>query len=423
MEFEIKGLEPEAKESLEKALNTLSEDIQKEVKEALKNYAGQEAVKSIQNVLKEKDGKSEVIASMQKQLDELDIEIQKVEKTKTVEKEGQSLEKAMRQLLVSDEFKEALKEGFPKGKNMFSVKADTSDITGTVNMTRQNLTVKFDPERALAFMPFLNTGVVGNDRNRVLWVEGSYTSNVGYVSEGTGQATADTGAAVEKSRAMAKISAKLPLTAELLEDADYIASAFRMKMQEKAMLFVDGELYDGDGDDSTQPNHIYGIQGHATAFDATAAGIAGTVQDANIGDLVDAVILQAEKAEQRGLNRVWMNPSDFFKLRTAKDADGNRIFVKDINGNYTIAGLQVTRTSRVAANTMLVADTSKIQLWWKRNPEVKFSQMNSTDFVDDKYTAVMFLRNQLVIEGPDTDAVIYVSDIDAAITAIEEVTA
>jgi HK97 family phage major capsid protein len=423
MEFEIKGLEPEAKESLEKAFNTLSEEIQTEVKEALKNYAGQEAVKSIQNVLKEKDGKSEVIASMQKQLDELDIEIQKVEKTKTVEKEGQSLEIAMRQLLVSDEFKEALKEGFPKGKNMFSVKADTSDITGTVNMTRQNLTVKFDPERALAFMPFLNTGVVGNDRNRVLWVEGSYTSNVGYVSEGTGQATADTGAAVEKSRAMAKISAKLPLTAELLEDADYIASAFRMKMQEKAMLFVDGELYDGDGDDSTQPNHIYGIQGHATAFDATAAGIAGTVQDANIGDLVDAVILQAEKAEQRGLNRIWMNPSDFFKLRTAKDADGNRIFVKDINGNYTIAGLQVTRTSRVAANTMLVADTSKIQLWWKRNPEVKFSQMNSTDFVDDKYTAVMFLRNQLVIEGPDTDAVIYVSDIDAAITAIEEVTA
>lgn len=423
MEFEIKGLEPEAKESLEKAFNTLSEEIQTEVKEVLKNYAGQEAVKAISDILKEKDGKSEVIASMQKQLDDLDIEIQKVEKRKAVEKEGQTLEKAMKELLVSDEFKEALKEGFPKGKNMFSVKADTSDITGTVNLTRQNLTVKFDPERALAFMPFLNTGVVGNDRNRVLWVEGSYTSNVGYVSEGTGQATADSGAAVEKSRAMAKISAKLPLTAELLEDADYIASAFRMKMQEKAMLFVDGELYDGDGDDSTAPNHIYGIQGHATAFNATTAGIAGTVQDANIGDLVDAVVLQAEKAEQRGLNRVWMNPSDFFKLRTAKDADGNRIFVKDINGNYTIAGLQVVRTSKVTANTMLVADTSKIQLWWKRNPEVKFSQMNSTDFVDDKYTAVMFLRNQLVIEGTDTDAVIYVSDIDAAITAIEEVTA
>jgi len=189
------------------------------------------------------------------------------------------------------------------------------------------------------------------------------------------------------------------------------------------MLFVDGELYDGDGDDSSNPNHIYGIQGHATAFSAATAGATDTVEKANIGDLVDAVVLQAEKAEQRGLNRIWMNPSDFFKLRTVKDEDGNRIFVKDINGNYTIAGLQVTRTSKVTAGTMLAADTSKIQLWWKRNPEVKFSQMNSTDFVDDKYTAVMFLRTQLVIEGTDTDAVIYVSDIDAAIEAINKTVA
>jgi len=423
MEFEIKGLEPEAADSLQKALGQLSEEIQTEVQEALKKYAGLEAVNAIQDILKEKDGKSETIQTMQKQLNDLDLEIQKQAKVKMVEEEGQTLEKAMRGLMVSDEFKTALKEGFPKGKQVFQVKADTDDITGTVNMTRQNLTVKFDPERALAFMPFVNTGVVGNNRNRVLWVEGTYTSNVGYVSEGTGQATADAGTAAEKTRAMAKISAKLPLTAELLEDADYIASAFRMKMQEKAMLFVDGELYDGDGDDSSNPNHIYGIQGHATAFSAATAGATDTVEKANIGDLVDAVVLQAEKAEQRGLNRIWMNPSDFFKLRTVKDEDGNRIFVKDINGNYTIAGLQVTRTSKVTAGTMLAADTSKIQLWWKRNPEVKFSQMNSTDFVDDKYTAVMFLRTQLVIEGTDTDAVIYVSDIDAAIEAINKIVA
>jgi len=61
----------------------------------------------------------------------------------------------------------------------------------------------------------------------------------------------------------------------------------------------------------------------------------------------------------------------------------------------------------------------KIQLWWKRNVEVKFSQMNGTDFVDDKYTAVLFLRNQIVVEGPDKTALIYCSDIDAAIAALE----
>lgn len=376
-----------------------------------------EKVKALESKIADLESKS---AEAQKQLDAQNIALQKAQKVTGDKDEVVSLEKAMRELLESDEFKKAKADKFAKN-NTFTVKADTSNITGTVNMTMQNLTVGFAPERQLAFIPGLSTGFVGQDKNRVLWVEGSYTSNAGYVGEGTGQATADAGTAVEKSRAMAKISAKLPLTAELLEDAEYIASAFRMKMQEKALLFTDGEVYDGDGNDSTQPNHIYGIKGHATAFDATVVPAASKVDLANIGDLVDAVILQAELAEQRGLNTLWINPKDFFRFKTAKDAMGQYLFVKDVNGNYTINGLRVVRTSRVPANQMTVADSSKIQLWWKRNPEIKFSQMNSTDFVDDKYTAVMFLRNQVVVEGPDKTAVIHVSDIDAAIAAITKV--
>jgi HK97 family phage major capsid protein len=376
-----------------------------------------EKVKALESKIADLESKS---AEAQKQLDAQNIALQKAQKVTGDKDEVVSLEKAMRELLESDEFKKAKADKFAKN-NTFTVKADTSNITGTVNMTMQNLTVGFAPERQLAFIPGLSTGFVGQDKNRVLWVEGSYTSNAGYVGEGTGQATADAGTAVEKSRAMAKISAKLPLTAELLEDAEYIASAFRMKMQEKALLFTDGEVYDGDGNDSTQPNHIYGIKGHATAFDATVVPAASKVDLANIGDLVDAVILQAEVAEQRGLNTLWINPKDFFRFKTAKDAMGQYLFVKDVNGNYTINGLRVVRTSRVPANQMTVADSSKIQLWWKRNPEIKFSQMNSTDFVDDKYTAVMFLRNQVVVEGPDKTAVIHVSDIDAAIAAITKV--
>jgi HK97 family phage major capsid protein len=353
---------------------------------------------------------------MQRQLDDQNMMIQKAEKTAFKEEAIQSLEKGMRDLLDSKEFKEAKAAGF-KGGNVFQIKADTSNITGTVNLTAQKLAVKFNPERALAFIPYLNVGVVGADKNRVLWVEGAYTSNVGYVGEGTGQANADTATATEKTRQMAKISAKLPLTAELLEDADYIASAFRMKMQEKAMLFVDNEVYGGDGSDGVNPNHIYGIKGHATAFNA--AVVTTKVANANIADLIDAVILQAAVAEQRGLNVIWINPKDWFAFKKVKDTDGQYIFVKDVNGNYTINGINVVVSNAVTANTLTMADTNKIQLWWKRNPEVKFSQMNGTDFVDDTYTAVMFLRNQLVVETPDKTAVVHVADITAAITAIK----
>ncbi len=422
MEFEIKGLEKEAAESLQKALGELTEDMQKEVKSILEGYAGKEAVEELKSLI-EKQDTSKQVEELKSQLNELDIELQKAQKAFAPEsKEAKTLEEGLKNLMASEEFKAAKKSGFRDG-NTFEIKADTGDITGTVNMTRQNLAVKFDPERALAFLPYLNTGTLGQNQNEILWMEGTYTSNVGYVSEGTGQATGDAGTATEKTRKMSKISAKLLLTAEMLEDASYIASAFRMKMQEKYMLWLDGEVYAGDGSDGVNPQHIYGIQGHATAFDAATSGSAGTVADANIGDLVDGMLLQARQAEQNGINRIWMNPLDFFKLRTAKDKDGSRIFIKDVNGNYTIEGLPITTTSKVAANTMLAADTSKVQLWWKRNPEVKFTQVVGTDMEDDVYRVIMFMRNQLVVEGPDKTALIYVSDIKAAIEAIESASA
>lgn len=420
--FILAGFTDEQSKSFGEWMEKQSDAIQLKVKSLIEAAKDGELLTELKTMIqgdgKESKGLAALIPIMQKQLDDQNIEIQKSRMQKNDE-EAVSLEKSIRQLFDSKEFKDAKATGF-KTKSMFQVKAATSDITGTINMTQQRLQVKFNPERALAFMPYLNVGVIGNDKNRVLWVEGAYTSNVGYVGEGTGQANADTGTATEKTRAMCKISAKLPLTAELLEDAEYVASAFRMKMQEKAMLFTDLECYAGDGSDGVNPNHIYGIKGHATAYSAATTGTTGAngVVDANIGDLIDDMILQGELSEQRGMNVLWMNPKDFGKFKRAKDLNGQYLFVKDVNGQYSISGLNVVKSTAVTVNTMTIADSAKIQLWWKRNLEVKFSQMNGTDFVDDTYTAVLFLRNQVVVEGPDKTALIHVADINAAIAAI-----
>ncbi|MDP3445803.1 MAG: phage major capsid protein, partial [Ignavibacteria bacterium] len=342
------------KKELEDALKTHGKEIQAKQAELQKaNEAKlEEKAAELQKSIDEMKSAKEV---MQKQLDDQNLAIQKAAMTKSNDEEV-SLEKSIKQLFESKEFKDAKAGGF-KAKSMFQIKAATTDITGTINMTNQRLQVKFNPERALAFMPYLNVGVIGNDKNRVLWVEGAYTSNVGYVGEGTGRANADTGTAAEKTRAMCKISAKLPLTAELLEDADYVASAFRMKMQEKAMLFTDLECYAGDGSDGVNPNHIYGIKGHATAYSAAVTGTnaANGVVNANIGDLIDDMILQAELSEQRGMNVLWMNPKDFGKFKRAKDNQGQYLFVKDVNGQYSISGLNVVKSTAVTANTMTIA--------------------------------------------------------------------
>ncbi len=150
--------------------------------------------------------------------------------------------------------------------------------------------------------------------NQALLCKG-YTSNVGYVGEGVAIGTADVGTATEKGREMAKFSAKLPLTAEMLEDFNYIASQFRLELQENAMLFEDAEVYGGDGSDGVNPKHIYGIVGHGTTFNATTAGVALSVAVPNIGDVVDSGLLQAKKSHYNGANILWINPSDFFKWK------------------------------------------------------------------------------------------------------------
>jgi len=68
---------------------------------------------------------------------------------------------------------------------------------------------------------------------------------------------------------------------------------------------------------------------------------------------------------------------------------------------------------------MLVADTTKLQYWSKRQPEIKFSQMNGTDFIDDAWTAVFFVRSQVVVETADKKSLIFVDDITAAIATLD----
>lgn len=325
---------------------------------------------------------------------------------------------ALKAMTESEDFINAKKSGFTAGKRTFELKVNTGNITGTVGRSQIDPRINILPNRQLAFLPYGTQINLEQDRSRILWTEAAYTSNVGYVGEGTAQATADTATAAEKGRNMAKISAKLILTAEMLEDVSLLEAEFRNQLQEKALVYADGQMYNGDGSDGGEPNHIYGLLGHATEFTLANSGQAlnSTVANANIGDLIDAIVTQAEIANETGLNRVWMNPADFYKLRTAKTTTGERIFVQDVNGVYRIAGMEVVRTNAVTANTLLVADDTKYNIYMKRALEVKFGQANGTDFEKDQYTAVAFARMQLVVREHDKPAVIKVSNVATALT-------
>jgi len=50
------------------------------------------------------------------------------------------------------------------------------------------------------------------------------------------------------------------------------------------------------------------------------------------------------------------------------------------------------------------------------------TQMDGTDISEDKWKAILFWRGQTLVETPQIVGNIYVSDIDAALAAIETVT-
>ena len=294
---------------------------------------------------------------------------------------------------------------------------DTSGYSGTVSRTQEVSPVRMPNLRPLAFIPYIGGGQVTGGKSILLWTPASYTSNAGYAGEGSNSITENAGAATEKTRLMAKISAKQYLTSETFEDLPQFAQRLQEQMNSNSMLFLDSEIFGGNGaDGGAYTQHIYGIKTQGmTAFNTSAAI---PVQKANVSDLVDACATQAEIAFHT-VDTVWMHPSLANKLRRTKDSLGQYLINKLVTGEEVMGGLKVIRTVAIGVNELLVANARAIQLWIKRNMTLRIGQFSQTDIENDRYTAILFTRAQCLVEDEDKKAVIFVSDVTAALAAID----
>jgi HK97 family phage major capsid protein len=294
----------------------------------------------------------------------------------------------------------------------------TTAQTGTIGRTDMVTLPRFANERPLAFLPSMRVSPISSGKSIIGWTTGAYTSYCGYLGENSANATNDAATALEKTRGLAKISAIKIITTELEEDLPELARAMEMKMIEQAQIFLDNEIYTGDGnpDTNANPTHIYGLQRHATAFSVTP--FIGTITAvANASDLADAMNTQAVKVHHK-ITKVWMNPDDVYKLRRTKDTTGQYIINQLITGELVLNGITVVPTTAVTANTMLGADESVLQLRVKRELTFKVGQFGD-DAKYDRSSALLFMRAQVLVEDEDRKAVIYVSDINAALQSME----
>lgn len=385
------------------------EDKVKQIEESIKaaQDAANEVKGSIENQKAEMDKKFENV-------DESIKDLKKMMEEKKEMKEVTFLE-SFKNTISSEEFKSnmaALKEKKIAGFNS-EVKLDTSALTGDVNRTQQNYNVYGPSFGALSFLNRLPRYTIGADRNRILYVNASFTNNTDYVGEGQAIANGNSATAVEKYREVAKVSNKLEFTSETMSDMSYFLNWARNQSRNAIFAKVDSLIWSGDGADGTKPNHIYGIKGAATAFNAAKAGLATAIDNADSRALLLAMKAQIEK-ETNGAytpNVVFMSAEDLVKFINLRDANGNQLSFPDFQ---TALGCQIISSSKLATGEILMADINAIQLHEKLGFELEVERVASTD----KFVMYLRWRGNVVIPDESAKAVVYVASIDTAISAI-----
>lgn len=364
------------------------------------------------------------VKSMQTEITELKTALDKMvennREVKDKEEKSLSIAEAIVDLFKTRELKSIADLRNLKGEEL-ELKADNpliaANMTGTYGLTQQIASLRLPPVRPYAFLNNgLRGGTVAQDKNIILWVTGSRTSNVAYIGElADADTTVDgsTMVAAEKTRGLAGLVGRAIITSRSFEDLSQLAQRIQSGLLEDMNLHIDQKIWDGAGNDATKPNEIYGVKtGQVTAFDATKVP---KVAVPNVADLAAAAALQA-KLSYHTCNTVWMSDTLAFKLQRTKDTTGQYIINKLVDGTMMMGGLRVITTELFGGATeqMLVGDPAKIQLWVKRGLTAEFERVPKTD----SYNLYVYARQQVLVEDEDRKGLIYIANVATALGAI-----
>ena len=125
---------------------------------------------------------NKTLIKLDKALNDINAKIEKLDKGIS---KKMTFEEAIKEVFERPEVKAAIESKSFKDGLSLELKVATTDVTGgTASVSLIDNEKIFAVSRPLAFVGQLPTTQVGNNKNRVVWIEGAYTSNAGYVGEG-----------------------------------------------------------------------------------------------------------------------------------------------------------------------------------------------------------------------------------------------
>lgn len=397
----------------DKKVNPINEEsMEKEIMEMKQSAeAAQKALEATQAELK---SAKEVAEKQATEINNLDESVKAQQKTidelrKMINEAPKTYRKAMRDALETKkaEIAEFIKDG--KGSFTVEFKLGTTSLTPAGNNyvsygVQQDQTIHAVPVLGNAFL--LAFGTKAMDGARIAWVEASTTKNVGYVEELAENANKSEVAFIEKQRRAAKIATYMEISSEVENWFEALYDFCVNEGERLIMSDLDGKVWDGDGSDASNPTHIYGVKGAATAFAKL-----GTYANATEADVIIDAVAQIRKAGFAA-NVAIVSYAKEATLKGLKDQSGNYIYDK---AKAAIGQVTIVPSDKLGDAEMLIADTSCVEIFLANFYELEFSRKAS----HDAWRVDFRRRGQVKVAGPKAKGIVYVADTATAMEAIK----
>ena len=218
---------------------------------------------------------------------------------------------------------------------------------------------------------------------------------------------------VVNSETVKKRTAFIKISEEMLGDIDFMQSEINNELTRELLKDVESQVYEGDG----TGNNLNGIRTVSTAF--AAGTFAGTVDNANVVDVLAVAMNQIMIAEQGMPNYILMHPSDVTALKLVKVSSTDKRYVERlalIGGNLSLDGIPIIASTLVTQDEYLIGNFDFATVYQKGAPSIEVGR-DSDDFTKNLVTVLIEWRGLCVVKNNDRTAFV-AGDFSTDIAAI-----
>ena len=375
--------------------NEFNEKTQSELTEAIDAKASKEDIQAIEKSLK--DNQAEQMKALNATLKEYGVAIKKLSTEEKAAKAGESVS-IFKSLEANKEGLVSIKEGNAKSIQ-FKAAADmlisTNVSGGNVPVEQRIPGMNALASRQVRLLDIVSRGTA--ESNVISWVsQANKDGAAGGTAEGALKNQIDFDLVVS-SETVVKRTAFIKVSDEMVDDISFMASEINNELMRELLKDVEAQVYEGNG---VAPN-LNGIRTVATAF--AAGTFAGTVDNANLVDVLRVAINQVKIANQDMPNFILLHPSDVTALKMIKVGSADDRYIDQLQmvaGQLSLDGVSIIESTLVTQDEYLVGAFNLATVYDKGSISIEVG-LDGDDFTKNLRTVRAEWRGACVVKTND----------------------